>query len=118
MRFSEISDVLFSSHSPKHVISYSSWGDLEIISIEESGSLLEPGMDPAVSTTNNCCRVLAMLWSNSLDPRVGTPLAKMTRMWRQVVKEVGLTCWVTRRVCKFVRISSRAISVSFLESCL
>ena len=58
-----------------------------------SGSLmlLEPAT-PTVFTTSSCCRVLAMLWSRRLAPRVGTPLAKMTRMWRHVVKVLGLTC--------------------------
>ena len=53
-----------------------------MISID-SGSLvlLDPAI-PTVSTTSSCCRVLAMLWSRRVAPRVGTLLVKMTRVWR------------------------------------
>ena len=49
--------------------------------------------------------LVVLLWSR----RVGTPLAKMTRMWRHKVKVLGLTCWETSSCCRLVRISSLAL---------
>ena len=81
---------LGSSSETKQVISYISWGDRGIMSIL-SESLLVLEMF-CVSTTSSFCRVCAMLLSRRLPPIVGTPLANKTRMWRQVVKVLGLTC--------------------------